>query len=319
LVEGIAGVGKTHFVQSLVQDLRALGKSVAILSKTHVASQRAGGCTADHWVRRHVLHGSPSAAVIWVDEAFQIDVSILAQFNKIATRQWLLSGDPHQFPPVFDGWRGAPVEESAFRESNLLKTMSGGHRLTLTTCHRSDTELFSWYSSLITGGARFELPLADVLAEARLRFHLLVPARHNLCISHRRRVQLNQAGNERERPANAVLVKAGQNSKVAGQNMWLWPGIELLGSAGSRRIRNGLLYTVTAVSHDIVTLGDIQLSHAQAAASLRLSYARTYASIQGTEFDGTVALWDTEAHHFTRRHLFVALSRAKHASDLHVN
>jgi hypothetical protein len=254
-----------------------------------------------------------------VDEAFQIDVSILAQFNKIATRQWLLSGDPHQFPPVFDGWRGAPVEESAFRESNLLKTMSGGHRLTLTTCHRSDTELFAWYSSLIIGGARFELPLADVLAEARLRFHLSVPARHNLCISHRRRVQLNQAGNERERPANAVLVKAGQNSKVAGQNMWLWPGIELLGSAGSRRIRNGLLYTVTAVSQDTVTLGDIQLSHAQAAASLRLSYARTYASIQGTEFDGTVALWDTEAHHFTRRHLFVALSRAKHASDLHVN
>jgi hypothetical protein len=169
LVEGIAGVGKTHFVQSLVLELRALGKSVAILSKTHVASQRAGGCTADHWVRRHVLHGSPSAQVVWVDEAFQIDTSLLAQFNKIATRQWLLSGDPHQFPPVFDGWRGAPVAESAFRDSNLLKTLSGGHRLTLTTCHRSDTELFAWYSSLIQGGARFELSLATVLAEARAR------------------------------------------------------------------------------------------------------------------------------------------------------
>jgi hypothetical protein len=32
-----------------------------------------------------------------------------------------------------------------------------------------------------------------------------------------------------------------------------------------------------------------------------------------------VALWDTDAHHFTRRHLFVALSRAKHSSDIHVN
>jgi hypothetical protein len=166
---------------------------------------------------------------------------------------------------------------------------------------------------------RFELPLADVLAQARLRFHLSVPARHNLCISHRRRVQLNKAGNERERPRNAVLIKAGVTSKVAGQNMWLWPGIELLGSAGSRRIRNGVLYTVTAVSHDTVTLDDIQLTHAQAAASLRLSYARTYASIQGTEFCGSVALWDTDAHHFTMRHLFVALSRAKHSSDLHVN
>jgi hypothetical protein len=257
--------------------------------------------------------------VIWVDEVFQIDCSLLAQFNKIATRQWLLSGDPHQFGPVYDGWRGAPVAEEAFRDSNLLKTMSG-HRLTLSTCRRSDRELFAFYSSLILGGARFEQPLATVLAEARLRFQLPGPARHNLCISHRRRVQLNKAGNERERRAHtAVLVKAGQSSKVAGQNMWLWPGLELLGSAGSRRIRNGVLYTITAVTHDSVTLGDIQLTHEQAAASLRLSYARTYASIQGTEFDGTVALWDTEARHFTMRHLFVALSRAKNAADLHVN
>jgi hypothetical protein len=133
-------------------------------------------------------------------------------------------------------------------------------------------------------------------------------------------VQLNKAGNERERRAHkAVLIKAGQTSKVAGQNMWLWPGIELLGSAGSRRIRNGVLYTVTAVDHDTVTLGDIQLTHVQAAASLRLAYARTYASIQGTEFNGTVALWDTDSGHFSKRHLFVALSRAKNAADLHVN
>ncbi len=133
-------------------------------------------------------------------------------------------------------------------------------------------------------------------------------------------MQLNKEGNERERRAHkAVLVKAGQNSKVAGQNMWLWPGIELLGSAGSRRIRNGVLYVVTAATHDTVTLGDIQLTHAQAAASLRLSYARTYASIQGTEFDGTVALWDTDSAHFSKRHLFVALSRAKNAADLHVS
>ena len=129
------------------------------------------------------------------------------------------------------------------RSPPSAKTLSGGHRLTLTTCHRSDRELFAWYSSLILGGSRFSRPLAEVLAEERLRFRLPGPARHNLCIPHRRRVQLNKAGNERERRTHpaAVLVKAGQSSKVAGQNMWLWPGIELLGSAGSRRIRNGVL------------------------------------------------------------------------------
>jgi hypothetical protein len=49
----------------------------------------------------------------------------------------------------------------------------------------------------------------------------------------------------------------------------------------------------------------------QATAHLRLSYAQTYASCQGTEFAGSLSLWDCAHKHFTRRHLFVALSRAK--------
>ena len=42
-----------------------------------------------------------------------------------------------------------------------------------------------------------------------------------------------------------------------------------------------------------------------------LSYAQTYASCQGTEFDGTLRLHDTSHKFFTPRHLFVGLSRAK--------
>ena len=65
---------------------------------------------------------------------------------------------------------------------------------------------------MIRGGARFELPLSAVLGEARARFTLEGPAQHNLCISHRRRVQLNKAANERERKAHpgAQLVRARQ-------------------------------------------------------------------------------------------------------------
>ena len=62
LVLGIAGTGKTHFCQGIVEQLRSLGKRVDIISKTHTASRRAGnGVTADHWVRKHVLHGCCSA------------------------------------------------------------------------------------------------------------------------------------------------------------------------------------------------------------------------------------------------------------------
>ena len=51
---------------------------------------------------------------------------------------------------------------------------------------------------------------------------------------------------------------------------------------------------------------------------MRLSYAQTYASCQGTEFDGTLRLHDTWNKHFTKRHLFVGLSRGKRAQDISV-
>ena len=58
--------------------------------------------TADHWVRRNVLHGAANADVIFVDEVYQIETALWGQLNKISGRQWLLSGDCHQFAPLFD-------------------------------------------------------------------------------------------------------------------------------------------------------------------------------------------------------------------------
>ena len=43
LVLGIAGTGKTHFLRGVVERLRAQGQTVDVISKTHVASRRAGG------------------------------------------------------------------------------------------------------------------------------------------------------------------------------------------------------------------------------------------------------------------------------------
>ena len=52
---------------------------------------------------------------------------------------------------------------------------------------------------------------------------------------------------------------------------------------------------------------------------LRLSFARTYASIQGTEFEsGRVRLHDTAKKHFSRRHLFVTISKCRRAEDIDI-
>ncbi len=60
------------------------------------------------------------------------------------------------------------------------------------------------------------------------------------------------------------------------------------------------------------------LSYDQVASLLRLSYAQTYASCQGTEFDDTLRLHDTSNKHFTLRHLFVAMSRAKRRDQIDI-
>ena len=114
LTLGVAGTGKTTLLKQLVERLRALGKKVDIISKTHCASQRAGGVTADHYVRRHILHGAYTADFVWVDEISQADVGILCQLNKLTFTskvRFLLSGEFNQFQPLFNSFQGAPMSE----------------------------------------------------------------------------------------------------------------------------------------------------------------------------------------------------------------
>jgi hypothetical protein len=319
LLLGIAGTGKTFRAQGIVERLRCAGKRVAIISKAHTASRRAGGVTADHWVRRHILHGSASCDVLWVDEVSQVDIGLLNQIAKLhwAGVQFVLSGEFHQFGPVCNNWRGSPVPEDALERSSLLHVLAGGNRCTLTECRRGDRKLFDFYSSLIPGGSRAELPVQTCIAQAKAVFRSSGPARWNLVISHRRRCLINAERNRAEAPPGAVLLEvSGRRARGNGaQTMLLWPGIQLFGcTSAAKAVRNGCLYTVESLDSEakaLVVEGVGTLTFDQAKAWFRLSYAQTYASCQGTEFDGSLCLWDCAHRHFSRRHLFVGLSRAR--------
>jgi hypothetical protein len=231
---------------------------------------------------------------------------------------FLLSGDVHQFQPLANVWRGSPVPEDALERSALLHTLAGGNRCTLTECRRGDRRLFDFYSSLVHG-PRAELPVQQAVAQAKALFHATAPERWNLVISHRRRVQINADRNRAEAPPGAVLLEvSGRPARGNGaQSMLIWTGIELLGCCAAERkgVRNGCLYTVESVdaAAQSLTLCDVEgaLSFEQAKLLLRLSYAQTYASCQGTEFGGSLRLWDCAHRFYSRRHLFVGLSRAR--------
>ena len=118
LVQGITGTGKSHFCLKLVEELRSMKKNVDIIAKTHTASARVYGCTADHYVRRSILHGCNLSSCVWVEECGMIECSLWSQLNKLDV-QWILSGDFNQFPPVFDSWRGCAVPEGKLAQSRL--------------------------------------------------------------------------------------------------------------------------------------------------------------------------------------------------------
>ena len=76
---------------------------------------------------------------------------------------------------------------------------------------------------------------------------------------------------------------------------------------------------LTAETSDATAAAEpLTLTYQQVADLLRLSFARTYASCQGTEFEDTLRLHDTQSRFFTKRHLFVALSRAKRAEQVDI-
>jgi len=143
-------------------------------------------------------------------------------------------------------------------------------------------------------------------------------------ISHRKRITINAQINKSLAPPDAVCIEVrGRPSRGnSAQTMFIWPGIQLLGSMSTERkgIRNGCLYTVCEVEDDKVRLQDpnVTLTFEQVKTWLRLSYAQTYASVQGTEFDAQLRLHDVHHPYFTRRHLFVGLSRARSARDVSV-
>ena len=83
LIEGIAGTGKSHLAKTIVERLQSLGKKVVRIRKTHVASSRIDGITADLCVRRSTLAGTPSLDVLFVDEIGQLDISLWSQLCKL--------------------------------------------------------------------------------------------------------------------------------------------------------------------------------------------------------------------------------------------
>jgi hypothetical protein len=261
-------------------------------------------------VCRYVNLGRCPADVLVIDEISMVDAALFSELMKLKLfgKQFLVLGDYNQFPPIANSWKGCKLEATS--EAALVDLAE--HRVTLMENRRSDPALFAAYSSLVEGGMLNITPLAGCLAQLKPHFpRTAAPARWNLVMSHLRRVKLNRELNCREAGRDAVVIPGREP-------MLVWPGLLLIGCATSGPVRNSCFYEVLAADPERITIaseeGAVELTHAAACRLLRLSYALTYASCQGLTLEGRVRLWDVNSKHFTKTHLFVALSRATAAN-----
>ena len=324
-IEGVAGTGKTTLAQGIIERMRSLGKKCLAISKTHVASSKIDGNTADSFVRRRILAGRPGIDILWCDEVGQFDVGLWTQLSKLQFLnkriQFILSGDVCQFAPIGNCWGAGHVSDDAFWKSHLFFDLCGGKRVRLTECRRSERELFDAYNSLPPLYGSLDIkPIVKSYAE---RFPVKGLTRHNLTLSHELRVKLNGKLNRLWAPVNSFFLKVGskESRQCAQQNMLLWQGLELLGcvATAERGVKNGMVYKIASVDETVVEFEGLahKFTYDEVRDMFRLSFARTLQSCQGVEFDEPLTIHELGHINFSLRALFVGLSRAKKIEWVH--
>ena len=138
-VDGQGGAGKTTLGQLIVEQLRANGKTVVVIAKTHSAVRRFGdehAQTADKFLNWHVAKAQGRLPdCLFIEEISMIDlrlwgyVSTIFMAGKNRKCQIVLSGDLFRSQTPKNTWNGCQIAANALRNSDLLYELAQGEPL----------------------------------------------------------------------------------------------------------------------------------------------------------------------------------------------
>ena len=313
-IVGKPGVGKSHFVRSLNLE------NACFVGPTHVSANNLGpgALTFARFALERIHNGSFINSTLVCDEVSFLTVDNWNGLAKLSygRNRFILCGDFEQFLPVHSTWAGSVVTKSA-QFSDCFRDLAGGNMLVLTENHRSEPTLFNFISNM-------PFQLSTAVKEAREQFPRKAgEVQHNLCLSHKRRVLINAQMNV-ARPGSIFVTAPAPEPRRQNhpQSMHIYPGQELIGCCARKGIlHNGGRYFVVSVEGFVKLScegGEISLTPAEVVRDLRLSHAMTYHSSQGSTLKGRIRLWDADHPRFTRRHLYVGISRATSAALVEV-
>jgi len=304
------------------------------------------GQTLAHVLNKEI-HGKVAGCLVIVDEASMIGLgawSVLAEWTLLGCEFIVLGDFEGQFLPIADSYGlGIRVDKL-----DIMKQICKGLHIKLTIPKRFGQNHFAWVMSKYP---LVDKPFAPAHAEeVRARF----PYRGEsidlyITIAHRDRRSLNALSNQKDRTGGILIRCAPATGANLPQDMYLKPGMTLLGCSRSCAIIvNGVPYTVVDVSPSFVKVqmvpkykrdlslskkgkakereelaaarqeGQLVLNHDQASRWLRLPYAVTYRSSQGiTARDKRVMIMSMDKPMFELRSLIVGSSRVTDDRLLH--
>lgn len=180
------------------------------------------------------------------------------------------------------------------------------------------------------GGSWHSLPLEEQIQLARQEFGKPPPGHvplFQLTISHKHRMSLIRSAQKAElqeaRQANKHVLwlpPIFSSMQNRTQGLLMFPGKLMIAIATAKTVYNSQLLRCTKVSgsccafEDYETGAQLSLPNQSVQRFLRNARAMTYASVQGRGFDEVKI--HTASAKFTKRHLFMALSRARSSQRL---
>jgi len=149
------------------------------------------------------------------------------------------------------------------------------------------------------------------------------PVETTLCVTNKKRVQVNARQNARDKPAHATHCSyEGEDPKQ--QEMWVWPGLEVQAAKTERKhgLKNAVLYRTLQIDQDTcqLTRGEETLTvpTTEMTKLFRPTHALTIDSSQSRTIMGQLLITETDHPHFSLRRLVVALGRSPKACNVQV-
>lgn len=323
LITGMPGVGKTYLANMIINELEKNGKVVGKkLAPTNKASSHIGGETIHKFYmsmmlsqnyEKKLLKNLNNFDYIVIDEISMVK-EIFYRFFTIIRRyapklKYIVIGDFKQFKPVEDIYKGD------YLNSVALHKLCDGNQVNLTTCKRSDAELFNIYSN------DKNIENIDL---SKFEYNELTDLNISYC--HKTRKNINkQCIDKFIGDKNYLMCEASRGNKKS-QDVKIFEGLPIVAYRNIQKesIFNSEVYHIHKIDIENKTfsfmIGDEEKTFKdyEFKNSFYPAFCITAHVSQGATFDKPYTIWDWNHLHADITFKYVTLSRATKINNIQI-